>query len=88
MDITESRLGVGLKSNHRLMTLRAGGVNALLTISLLARRRLGTTISRLLFLRTSDEFNRRILGDGDGKSLSKSLYFSPEIEDLFTGEGC
>jgi len=86
MDMTESRLGVGLKSNHRLMSFRGGGANALLTISLLARRRLGTTISLLLFLRTIDEFNRRFLGDG--KSLSKSMYFSLEKEDLFTVEGC
>ncbi|KAI3675409.1 hypothetical protein L1987_84999 [Smallanthus sonchifolius] len=87
MDITESRLGVGRKSHHRRVIFRAGGVNALRIISLLARRRLGTTKSRLLFLRTNDEFTRRGLGDGDGESLSKFTYFSPEIDELLTGEG-
>ena len=57
MDITESRLGLGRKLNHRQSSLRAGGFNALLTISLLARRRL------------IDDFcnseRRIILGDGE-----------------------
>lgn len=89
MDITESRLGVGWKLNHRLLKFLTGGVNALLTISLLARRLLGATISRLLFLLTKEEFefNRRDLGEGEGKMLSKSIYFSTGIEDLFIGEG-
>ncbi|MFS7940542.1 hypothetical protein Hanom_Chr05g00465711 [Helianthus anomalus] len=48
MDITESRLGVGRKSNQRHVSLRAGGVNALRTISLLAWcRRLSVFILRV-----------------------------------------
>lgn len=91
----ESRLGVGRKSNHRHVSLRAGGVNALRTISLLPRLCLATIISRWLFRRTIDGCKITesvcaiILGAGDGPvSLSKSWYFLDKKDNPFTGEGC
>lgn len=82
----ERRLGVGRKSNHLKVSLRAGGVNALLTISLLAWRRLGATISlcripRADLVRRKGEFGLlliicRGLGDATLPPAGKLRYFS------------